>query len=805
MLLNYIKIAWRNLKRQKGFSIINISGLAIGIATCLIIMLYIFHELSYDRYNQKADQIVRVVFRGFMGGGEMKEANVMPPVAKTLKKDFPEVLDATRIQTGGSPMVSFGEKIFQETDLVFADANFFDVFTLPLPKGNSKTALIEPNTIVISKEVAERYFGKDDPIGKVLNFKSWKSSYKVTGVYDKIPARSHFHFNMIASLVTNPDQSSDSWMTSGYFTYLVLPLGYNYKDLEAKLPQVIDKYAAAQLNKAFGMSIEEFRKKGNDIGLSLQPLTDIHLRSDLNGDFASHGSMSYIYIFGAIAVFMLLIACINFMNLSTAGASKRAKEVGIRKVMGSMRSELIRQFLVESVLITLIAFAIAIGLVYLALPIFNNLAEAELSLGLASNVWLLPVLLVFALLVGSLAGSYPALFLSSFKPVAVLKGAFNPSVSRGPSLRSSLVVFQFFISIVLIISTVVVHKQLSYIQNKKLGYDKEQVMVIHNTWQLGESNEIFKNSLLQDSRIVSISSSSFLPAGNTNFNNFSVYPDDKVGQLVKTPRHTVDHNYLPTMGIELRQGRNFSKELASDSLGVIINETAAKAYGWGKDALGHRITGTSDNNGTEITYHIIGVAKDFHFNSLHDPITPVMLVLGNDLGNMIVKVKTTDVSGLISSVKNKWTGEEPFSYSFMDERFNNTYRAEQKVGNILNIFAGLTIFVACLGLFGLATFTAQQRTKEIGVRKVLGASVAGIATLLSKDFIKLVLIAIVLASPVAWYLTSKWLQDFAYRINVSWWMFVAAGIAAVIIALVTVSFQAIKAALMNPVESLRSE
>ncbi|WP_221406190.1 ABC transporter permease [Daejeonella lutea] len=580
MLSNYIKIAWRNLLRQKGFTLINISGLAIGIATCLIIMLYIFHELSYDRYNEKADRIVRVVFRGFMGGGEMNEANVMPPVAKTLMQDFPEVMEATRIQTGGSPMVSFGEKTFKEEDVLFADANFFAVFTVPLLKGNPKTALLEPNTIVISQETAERYFGTDDPIGQILNFKSWKSGYKVTGVYEKIPARSHFHSNMIASLVTNPDEKADSWMTSGYFTYLLLPEGYNYKDLEAKLPQVIDKYAAPQLNKAFGMSIQEFRKKGNDIGLFLQPLTDIHLLSDLNGDLATHGDIRYVYIFGAIALFMLLIACINFMNLSTAGASKRAREVGIRKVMGSMRSELISQFLVESVLITVIAFAFAILLVYMTVPIFNRLAEADLSLGLVLNIWLLPALLIFALFVGSLAGSYPAFFLSSFKPIAVLKGKFLPAMSSGPSMRSSLVVFQFFISIVLIISTIVVHKQLSYIQNKKLGYEKEQVMVIHNTWQLGETNEFFKNGLLQDPRIVNLSSSSFLPAGNSNFNNFSVYPDDKVGQLVKTPRHTVDHNYLPTMGIQLKQGRNFSKDIASDSLAVIINETAARAYGW---------------------------------------------------------------------------------------------------------------------------------------------------------------------------------------------------------------------------------
>jgi putative ABC transport system permease protein len=805
MLKNYIKIAWRNLIRQKAFSFINIFGLSIGIATCLVIMLYVYHEMSYDRFNEKSDRIVRVVFRGFIGGGEMKEANVMPPVAKTLKKDFPEVLESTRIQNGGSPLISYGNKTFKENEVGFADANFFDVFTVPLLKGNAKTALVEPNTVVISQEFAKKYFGNEDPVGKVLTFKSWKSNYKVTGVYDKIPARSHFHFEIIGSLVTNPDAKTDSWMTSGYYTYLVLPEGYDYKKLEAKLSQIIDKYAGPQLTKAFGMSLEDFRKKGNNIGLFLQPLTDIHLKSDLTGDIASHGDISYIYIFSAIAVFMLLVACINFMNLSTASASKRAKEVGIRKVMGSLKSELVRQFLVESILVTLIAFSISILFVYLAIPVFNNLAGSELSLALITNLWVLPSMVVFAVLIGCLAGSYPAFFLSSFKPIAVLKGKFVTSTSSGPTLRSSLVVFQFFISIVLIISTVVVHRQLSYIQNKKLGYNKEQVLVIQDTWQLGESNEIFKNSLLQDPRIASLSSSSFLPAGNTNFNNFSVYPEDKVGQFVKAPRHTIDENYLQTMGIELSAGRNFSKDMASDSTGVIINETAAKALGWANDAIGHKVTGLADNNGTEIAYHIVGVVKDFHFTSLHDAITPLIMTLGRDNGNMILKVKTADISGLLASIKSKWTSDEPFAYSFMDERFTNTYRAEQKVGNILNIFAGLTIFVACLGLFGLATFTAQQRVKEIGVRKVLGASVMNITTLLSRDFIKLVLIAIVIASPVAWYLSNKWLQAFAYRIDISIWMFVLAGLAAIVIALATVSFQAIKASLANPVKSLRSE
>ncbi|MES3017786.1 MAG: ABC transporter permease [Bacteroidota bacterium] len=804
MLRNYIKIAWRNLIRNKATSFLNIFGLAIGITTCLVIMLYVYNELSYDRYNEKADQIVRVVFRGVIGGGEMKEANVMAPVARTLKSDFPEVISATRIQSGGSPLISYGEKTFKETDLAFADSNFFEVFTVPLIKGDPATALKNPNSIVVSKETAEKYFGDQDPLGKVLNFKSWTSSYKITGVYDKIPSQSHFHFNMIGSLVTNPDERNDSWMTSGYFTYLVLPRGYDYKELEAKLPAVIDKYAAPQINKAFGMNIEEFRKKGNQIGLYLQPITDIHLRSDLNGDLASHGDISYIYIFSAIALFMLLIACINFMNLSTASASKRSREVGIRKVMGSLRSDVIRQFLVESLLITTLALLIGLGFLYLVLPVFNEIAASDLSLTVFVNIWTIPILLVFVMIVGGIAGSYPAFFLSSFKPVAVLKGAVSTVKSSGLSLRSSLVVFQFFISVVLIISTLVVHNQLSYIQNKKLGYDKEQLLVVENTWQLRNGTEAFKNELLKDPRVQSISNTGFLPAGNTNFNNFSVYPEGKVNQYVKTPKHEIDYEYLKTMGIELSKGRNFSPDFKTDSSAAIINETAARALGWPNDAVGHKVVGMVDNEGTMMTYNIIGVVKDFHFKPLHESITPMIMMLGGG-GNLIVKFKADDASGLIALAKSKWTSEEPFVYSFIDERYNKTYQAEQRVGNVLNIFAGLTIFVACLGLFGLATFTAQQRIKEIGIRKVLGASVIGITGMLSKDFIKLVLIAIVLAAPVAWYITSRWLEDFAYRVDLSWSTFIVSGLSAVIIAVITVSFQAIKASLTNPVKSLRSE
>ncbi|MDQ2721598.1 MAG: ABC transporter permease, partial [Bacteroidota bacterium] len=483
MLKNYFKIAFRNLWRNKAFSFINIFGLAIGIATCLVIMLFVQNELSYDRFNKKADQMVRVVFRGKIEGQQMKESNVMPPVAQTLKANYPEVLEATRLVNGSSPIITYGDKSFKEDAFAFVDSNFFQVFTLPLIKGSAATALMQPNTIVITKEIANKYFGNGDPLGKVLNIKGQNSTFKVTGVIDKVPVNSHFHFDFFASMETWPDAKSSSFMTSGYNTYLVLPKDYNYKKLQAKLPGIFDKYVGPQLQQGMGMSLAEFRKKGNDIGLYLQPLTDIHLHSDFTNDLSPEGDIRYVYIFSVIALFMLLIACINFMNLSTAGASKRAREVGIRKVLGSLKMELVRQFLFESVMLTAFASLLAIIFVYLALPFFNNFSGEALSLNFISNPWMLPGLVLFILLTGSLAGSYPAFFLSSFKPVSVLKGKFS-SGKKSIGLRSGLVIFQFFISILLIVGTTVVYRQLAFIQNTKLGYDKNQVLILPETWML---------------------------------------------------------------------------------------------------------------------------------------------------------------------------------------------------------------------------------------------------------------------------------------------------------------------------------
>ena len=806
MIKNYFKIAWRNLLRNKGFSAINIIGLAIGIATCLIIMLFVNNELGYDRFNKKADRIFRVTFQGAAGGEMFNESSVMPPVAQTMKTDFPEVQEATRLRNYGTPRLIYGDKSFKEDALAFVDSNFLQVFTLPLITGDVNTALTEPNTIVITKALAKKYFGKEDPMGKVISFKdAGNSPCKVTGVIDKVPLNSHFQFEIFASMAGLPESKEPTWMSSNFYTYVVLQPGYDYKKLAAKLPGMVDRYIGPQILQAMHISLSEFRKKGNNLSFHLQPLTAIHLSSDFPNDLSLPGDVRYVYIFGAIALFMLLIACINFMNLSTAGASKRAKEVGIRKVLGSLKLELVRQFLLESVLITGIALLIAIVLLYLALPVFNNLANQNLTVSITEHPFLIPALLLFVLIIGIMAGSYPAFYLSSFKPVAVLKGKFT-SGKKTIGLRSGLVVFQFLISIILIVSTTVVYKQLSYIQHKKLGYNKDQVLILP-AWMLGKNSGVFREQLLNDPRVASISNSGYLPAGPSDGNNFFVYPGENPHQVVKTLRYEVDENYIPTLGIELLTGRNFSKNFATDSFGVVLNETAAKIFGWGANAMGHTIS-TTDKSGKTISYQVIGIVKDFHFKSLHELISPLVMVLAPNPGMMVVKLKTSDVAGVLATVKKRWTdlgSEEPFTYSFLDDRFNNTYQSEQKIGWILAIFAGLTIFVACLGLFGLAKFTAEQRTKEIGIRKVLGASVAGIVNLLSIDFLKLVLAAFIIASPIAWYIMNKWLQDFAYRINITAWVFVLAALLAVVITIITVSFQAMKAAVANPVKSLRTE
>lgn len=806
MIRNYFKTAWRNLKKHKAFSIINIAGLSIGISICFIIMMYVQNELSFDRFNKNADRIVRVVFKADINGGKIFEANVMPPVAQAMKNDYPEVLDATRLQVAGAPKITYKDKSFKDDEMAFVDPNFFNIFTLPLIEGDAKTALQQPNTIIISKAIAKKYFGNEDPLGKSLVFPdNQNASFKVTGLIDKVPANSHFHFDLFASMLSLDDAKSDSWMGSNYFTYLLLKKGADYKKLESKLPGMVEKYMGPQIQQSMGISLKQFITKGNHLGFALQPLTSIHLYSHSNYELSPPGDAMYVYIFGAIAIFMLLIACINFINLSTASASQRAKEVGVRKVIGSGKFQLVKQFLMESAVLVFIALLISFVLVQIALPYFNTISNQDLHFDF--NLKIISAFIGLGLLVSFIAGLYPAFYLSSFKPIEVLKGKFTAG-NKSFGLRSSLVVFQFFISVGLIVGTIVLWQQMKFIQNKNLGYDKEQLLTIPNSYALGQNEEVYKQEMLNDPRIVNATVSSYKPAGPSSGSNALAYPLGHDNEIMRTQEYHVDENYIPTFEMKMANGRNFSKNFATDSTAMIINETAAKAFGWNDlTAVGQTIVRENSDRGTNVPYHVIGVVKDFNFQSLHEPITPLLMTLEPDNG-LIFKVKTADVQGLLATMKTKWnqfnTGE-PFTFTFMDDLYNKTYAAEQNTGTILNIFALLTILVACLGLFGLATYTAEQRTKEIGIRKVLGASVTSVTTMLSKDFIKLVFIACLIAFPLSYWAMNKWLQSFAYRINISWWIFLLAGVIAIFIAVITVSFQAIKAAVANPVESLRSE
>ncbi len=803
MFKNYLKTAWRNIRKNKLFSAINILGLSIGIALCFMIMLYVQDELSYDRFNKNAGNIVRVVFNSNMNGGKISESGIMAPVAATMKKDFPEVQDAARLLQIGKSKIFYKDKIFKDDRFAFADPEFFNVFTLHFVEGDAKTALLQPKTAVITKSTAERYFGAEDAMGKTIGLNNNTDAYKITGVIDDVPSNSHFHFDMFGSLSSIDDAKSDSWMYGNFHTYLLLKPGADYKKTESKFPDMVEKYMGPQIQKEMGLSLSQFRTKGNDLGFALQPLTAIHLHPITTTEFEAGGSTTYVYIFGVIAVFMLLVACINFINLSTASASKRAKEVGVRKVIGSDKFQLIKQFLSESTLIASLALLIAFVLVKTSLPAFNNISGKNLVFDTKPIF----AFIISGLLVGIIAGIYPAFYLSSFKPIAVLKGKIAAN-NKNFGLRSSLVVFQFFISVGLIICTIVVYQQMKYIQNKDLGYDKEQLLTIQNSYVLGKNEEVYKQDLLKDPRILNATSSYYRPAGPSNNNNAMAYPQGHDDQTMKTLEYHVDEQYIPTFGMKILAGRNFSKDFATDSLGLIVNETAAKAFGWNTmNAVGKNVIRVNSVRGNNVAFHIIGVVKDFNFQSLHEPITPLLMALEPE-GGLIFKIKTADIPGLLATMKKQWNAfntDEPFTYAFMDDLYNKTYYAEQKTGTILNIFSVLTIFVACLGLFGLATYTAEQRTKEIGIRKVLGASVSQVTQMLSKEFLKLVLIASLIAFPVAWFLMNKWLQSFAYRINISWLVFAVAGLSALFIALLTVSFQAIKAAIANPVNSLRSE
>lgn len=799
MFRNNLKIAWRNILKNKSLFTMNTIGLGLGIGSCLLIMLFVIDELSYDRYNEKADDIVNVVFRAKINGEEIKEGAVMAPVGKTLKQEFPEVVDATRIRQIGTPKITVANQSFREHRFAFVDANFFNVFTLPIIEGNSRNPLDEPRTVVLSKAMAERLYGVSDAIGQAFFLEGEEQPYRVTGLIDKVPENSHFHFDVFASMEGFEEAKSDSWFEGDFFTYLLLKKGSDYRNIESKFPYILEKYIGSNMQEQMGISYAEFTKE-NQLGLRLFPLTDIHLYSD-NSAYSrleQGGDIKYVYIFSATALFMLLIACINFMNLATATAAKRAKEVGIRKVLGSNKNQLVSQFLSESFIATLLAMALAILLVFVSLPFYNELSGKELQLDFLWRPQVVLALLGLTFLISVVAGGYPAFFLSSFKPIAALKNKFLGG-NNNKHIRGGLVVFQFVISAALILATLVVNQQMAFIQNKDIGYDRDQLLVLREAYLLGNDREAFKNELLKNPKVAAITNSASIPAGSTDNYMSQVYINGEFAR--RMPVFNIDENYIPTMGMELVAGRNFSREFGADSTNVIINETAAQVLGFGDEALGKTVT---DGGGDHV---IIGVVKDFHFKSLHQKIDPLFLFY-RPFGGLIVKAKSADMSGLIADANTLWdefnTGET-FGYAVLDESYRQTYVAESKMGSILNVFALLTILVACLGLFGLMTFTTEQRFKEIGIRKVLGSSVSEIVTMLSTDFLKLVVLSFFIAFPLGYYLMDNWLQGFAYRIEIHWPLFGLAALITLAIAFGTIGWKSFSAATMNPVKALKDE
>lgn len=805
MLRSYFKIAWRNLSKQKMYSSIKIGGFALGIAACLLIALYIRQELSYDQQYPRADRIYRTVIDWHIPNA--RTTYLPPPLADAMKRDFPEVEEAGRFLDGelfgaGNSEVRRADKEQNtyEEGVIFADQELLNILQVPFIYGDPAHALSKPNTIVITKRKADKYFPHENPVGKtlILNDNTAKP-YEIGGVIADFPETSHLQCDFLLTLKGNEFWPGEQtyWLATNYHTYFLLRPGTDMAKFQAKLSGVKDKYLLKSARATGNKGIIDIMAK---VSLEFQALKDIHLRSQGIEDGQNHSDIHMVWLFGAVAGFILLIACINFINLSTAKSSTRAKEIGLRKTIGSDRSSLIKQFLSESFLFSLLSFALGLLLAWLLLPFFNTLSGKSLTFPWHAW-WLAPLLILSAAVVGLLAGLYPSLHLSSFQPIHALKGTIYRGSKSG--MRSVLVVFQFTVSIALIVGTFVIYRQMRYILDKKVGFNKEQVMLIQGANAIGDRMQAFKKALLQLPGVKSASVSDYLPVAGTkrNDNLFSEEGKSQESTPISGQLWQVDHDYVKTMGMHIVAGRDFNVNMSTDSQAVIINQMMAKQLG-PDDPIGKRIA-YGDHPRT-----IIGVVEDFHFESFRENIRPICLEIGNSPSIVSVKVNTADMRPLIQSVSSVWKDfatHQPIRYTFLDQRFAHMYTDVQRTGSIFTSFAVLAIIVACLGLLGLSAFMAEQRTKEIGVRKVLGASVSSILALLSKGFLRLVGISVLIASPLAWYMMHSWLQNFAYHINVEWWVFILAGIIATGIALLTVSFQSIKAALMNPVQSLRSE
>lgn len=795
MIRNYFLLALKHFRKQRVFSFINMLGLTVGVSCCFMIFLFVMNEFSYDNFHKQGKNIYRVMRTGNNNGQYREIPYLSPPYGPTLVNDYPsDVLQSVRVMRDND-LISYNETSFNEKNIYLADSNFFSFFDFQLIKGDRYSVLKDPNSIVLTKSAAKKYFGNDNPIGKIVEFNK-DQQLKVTGIAKDVPLNSHLQFDMVIPLeLLRPMQRSwfTQWQYNGLFTYVQLNPAVDPKQLIAKFPAFMDKYLG-----------EYYKTAGFKMGLTLMQLQDIYFASDVIDGNAKHGNKKMVYVFMSIAILILIIACINFINLATARATDRSKEVGLRKVIGAVRGQLVSQFIMESVLYATVACVLSIGLVQLLMPAYNALLGYELP-----SFWSKPVVYIFMLaiviIVGVLAGSYPAFMLASFSPIESLKGKFKTGNS-GSLFRKGLVVFQFAVSVLLIIGVVIIMGQMNYLKKTDLGFNKEQTMIVRfDNLSIASKRMQFKNGLLAIPSVQSVSLMSGEPGGFHDSYGFEA--EAKPGEKYMFNTEFTDKDFAKTLGLKLIAGRDLSEKFATDSAeAVLVNRSAATTLGYTPEqAIGKWMKNLSRDS---VRKNIVGVVEDYHFATLKNLIGPLVISSGNDRRLALIRIKTNQLQPAINSIKKIYTEaapDYPFEYSFLDERFERLYRAEERQQSVLSVFSAIAIFIACLGLFGLSSYTAIKRTKEIGVRKVLGSSVRNICFLLSRDLLKPVLLGTLIAIPVGYYAMNKWLEEFAYRISFQWWMFAIAIITALTIALMTVGFQALKAALANPVKSLRTE
>ncbi len=806
MIKNFFLTAFRNVFKNWTYSVINILGLSVGLAAIIYITLFVQFELGYDKFNKKADQIYRVGVYGMMMNNEINQAVTAAPMAEAMRNDYPEVVNTCRINKSGDWLIQYGDKKFNEKEFLFADSTFFEIFSYKLLKGDPKTALTKPNNIVITERGAKKYFGNEDPIGKMLQVESDTSLYEVVGLMEDPPENAHFHFTLLGSMARIGSSRNTFWVSHNFYTYILLKEGTDKDVFTEKMQLMVDKYVGPQIEQFLGINMEDFGNSGNSFSYFLQPLLDIHLRSDLQAEIEANGNILYVYIFISIAIFILVIASINFTNLATARASSRSKEVGIRKVVGAMKEQLVLQFLTESFIVTLVSLGFAIVILELFMPALNNLIQIPLDILYFSHWYIVPSLFVLIFVVSIMAGSYPAFFLASFRPVAVLKGKLKLGTKSG-ILRSVLVITQFVVSVFILLSTYTVSDQLNYMLNKDLGFDKENILMIRRSDALKTQMESFKSELKNLPSVIEVTNANAYPGINFSNNAFWL-EGESTSNTYLLNQCWVSFDYGKTFGFELVKGRFFSRDYPSDSNAIVINEAAVKSLGL-ENPIGKNILRPGNqNNFTRMP--IIGVVKDFNFKSLHTKIEPAAFTLmpGNWEGVVCIKLKPENVNSSIHQIQGIWesfTSEYPFEYFFFDDSLKKLYKSEQRTNNIFILFSVLSILIAFMGLIGLISFITEQRKKEIGIRKTFGSSSANIALIICKEIFKLIVIASIISWPIAYWVMHNWLQDFSYRVDINYLMFILIPVFTIILSLLTVIYQTLKAAMKNPAETLRYE